>query len=173
MKSLSESLFDDDLSTRDPLDSLMKGSSGDEHDIDIDAINKAMDQLIEIYADGIYNLKGATDKDLADLSKKYTGKDYILFRQLSSKNMKRFKYKYDIGWPDEKRDNLYDVYYVSNFYKKWEQDIVIDYDWSLRSFNGLVDLLRRSKNLGYESVAVITNKKFIDTLKKYLVDKSK
>lgn len=173
MKSLSESLFDNDLTSSDPLNDVIDRLDCSKYDIGV--VNKAMDQIVELYADYVYDPK-SPDKKMVDLSNQLVGKDYILFRQIPSNYMKRFKYryyKYDVGWPGEKEDNLYFSYFASDYHHKWSRDTIINYDWSLRSFNGITDLLRRSKNLQYEKVFVITDKQFIETLKKYIVGKSK
>lgn len=130
MKTLTESLFSQDLTTKDILDDILdKFGSSDPEEI-VGALDLLYKQYKPYKLEGCYGEDAKLEKELLKL-----GMDYVLILHCK----RGIRDDYQLAWIDEKRDNKILIYYIG-YLKQWRQAYT-SFDWELTGKVGVRTLL--------------------------------
>ena len=159
MKSLQESLFDDDLVQKDPFDEIIDHLDTKRYSLEIAL--KSLKRLFEWFeSGGKYNLRNAAK--INDLLKAIQKNNWVMVAKKS-----KFKVQpndYELIWPYYKNNGYLDKYLIG-WGDRWIYD-EIDIGWDISSETGAREVVNRLKNIGFDECVLITDKKMKDALQK-------
>ena len=155
MKSLLESIFDDNVS-KDPFETVLDRMDPEKYSPETAV--EALDQLFEIGGKryGFYSMKGKREEFMKAIQKN----NWVM---LARKNYDDPIDDYAIEYPWHKNNGLILRFYITWRGKWFCDDFDINFD--ITKPMGSSELIQRNTNMHYEECILITDKKMVDELK--------